>query len=285
MALGNFHGLRVLALESRRAAEVAKLIRTYGGEPTVAPAMREVPLDSNHEALEFCERLLRGDFDLVIFTTGVGARKLLEIASTRFEPAQLVEALRRVKIITRGPKSSAAVREMGLTVTAAAPDPRTWREGVGALDSAFGSSLAGLRAAVQEYGVSNPELLEALSSRQVKWTRVPVYQWALPIDLEPLRSAIRSIAGGDVDVIVFLTAVQVAHLFEVAGEMDMTAPLREGIRNALILSIGPSTTEGLARYDIPPDFEPSSPKMGILMNEAAACAEALLAEKRARKRG
>jgi len=45
--MSGFTGLRVLALESRRAAELAKLISTYGGEPVVAPAMREVPLDSN----------------------------------------------------------------------------------------------------------------------------------------------------------------------------------------------------------------------------------------------
>jgi len=68
----NFGGLRVLSLESRRSVEVAKLIRTYGGEPLTAPAMREIPLDSNHPILEFAEALMRGAFDLVIFTTGVG---------------------------------------------------------------------------------------------------------------------------------------------------------------------------------------------------------------------
>ena len=39
MTAANFNGLRVLSLESRRAVETAKLIRTYGGEPLVAPAM------------------------------------------------------------------------------------------------------------------------------------------------------------------------------------------------------------------------------------------------------
>ena len=114
MASGNFNGLRVLALESRRATEIAKLIRTYGGEPTVAPAMREVPLESNHEALEFAGHLLQEEFDLVIFTTGVGVRRLMEIVGSRYDRARIIESLRRVKLATRGPKSSAAVREMGL---------------------------------------------------------------------------------------------------------------------------------------------------------------------------
>jgi uroporphyrinogen-III synthase len=51
----------------------------------------------------------------------------------------------------------------------------------------------------------------------------------------------------------------------------------------VVLSIGPSTSEELARYDIRPDFEPSHPKMGLLMNEASECAVGLLEEKRGRQ--
>jgi hypothetical protein len=53
MPTGSFNGLSVLALESRRAREIAKLIENLGGVPIVAPSVREVPLDSNQEALEF----------------------------------------------------------------------------------------------------------------------------------------------------------------------------------------------------------------------------------------
>ena len=59
----DFAGLRVLALESRRSTEVASLISTYGGTPIVAPALREVPLESNTEALAFAAALLRGELD------------------------------------------------------------------------------------------------------------------------------------------------------------------------------------------------------------------------------
>src|SRR5579875_1507701 len=136
MAFGSFHGLRILSLENRRAAEIAKLIRTYGGEPTVASAMREVPLESNHEALEFAGRLLQGEFDLVIFMTGIGVRRLMDIVGTRYDRPRVIESLRRVKLATRGPKASAAVREMGLSVAVTAPEPCTWRETIDALDSA-----------------------------------------------------------------------------------------------------------------------------------------------------
>lgn len=280
MVSGNFNGMKVLALESRRAAEIAKLIRTHGGDPMVAPAMREVSLGSNEEALEFGRRLIDGEFDVVICTTGVGVRRLMDILETRYERTRIVESLGRVKLVARGPKSTAALRELGLSAAVTAPEPSTWRELVGALKGAFGASLSGQRAAVQEYGTTNPELLNALSEHQVKWTRVPVYQWALPDDLEPLRDAVRSIAEGKIDVVVFLTAIQVVHLFRVAETVNLTEPLRAGLQRTVILSIGPSTTEELGRYGLRPDFEPSHPKMGILMNEAAGRAAKLLEEKR-----
>ncbi|MFZ0516234.1 MAG: uroporphyrinogen-III synthase [Acidobacteriaceae bacterium] len=280
MAPRSFNGLRVLALETRRATEISKLIRTYGGEPTVASAMREAPLESNHEAFEFARRLLNREFDLVIFLTGVGARRLIDIVESRYERERILESLRRVKLAARGPKSSAALREMGLPVAVTAPEPCTWREVIGSLDGAFGPSLEGLRAAVQEYGSPNLNLLDALTQHHVEWTRVPVYQWMLPDDLEPLRNAVRSIGAGKIDVIVFLTAIQVTHLFQVAEMMDASGALLAGLLQTVVLSIGPSTSEELSRHGIEPDFEPSHPKMGFLMNESAECAARLLEEKR-----
>jgi uroporphyrinogen-III synthase len=276
-----FTGLRVLALESRRAAEIEKLIRSAGGEPIVAPAMREVPLESNQEALQFAAHLLAGEYDLVIFLTGVGIRRLTEIVTTQYDPARFIEALRGVKIASRGPKPNAALRELGVPIAVSAPEPCTWHELVASLDSAFGASLRGMRAAVQEYGTSNPELLSALAARGVQCTAVPVYHWALPEDVEPLRRAVRAIMAGQVDVILLLTAVQVIHLLHIAEEIGVKDNLVEAMQRTVILSIGPSTTEELIAIGIQPDYEPSHPKMGILIHEAAEHVQGLLQRKRA----
>ena len=80
--LNGFAGLRVLSLESRRAPEMAKLIANYGGLATVAPSMREVPLESNTEAQEFARTLDGDGFDMVILLTGVGTRALSRVAET-----------------------------------------------------------------------------------------------------------------------------------------------------------------------------------------------------------
>jgi uroporphyrinogen-III synthase len=100
------------------------------------------------------------------------------------------------------------------------------------------------------------------------------------LDLEPLRNAVRSIVAGTVDVLVFLTAVQVVHLLQVAEQMGEKDALLQAMRKTVVLSIGPSTTEELAKVGIPPDLEPSHPRMGILIHEAAARAGHMLQAKR-----
>ena len=129
-----FAGLRVLSLESRRAVEMAKLIETYGGAAMVAPSMREIPLESNKEAQEFTRKLLAGGFEIIIFLTGVGTRALARVAETVCTRDVFVAALQRVPIVARGPKPVAALKEMGVPVTLAVPEPNTWRELLAALD-------------------------------------------------------------------------------------------------------------------------------------------------------
>jgi uroporphyrinogen-III synthase len=282
--MSGFSGLRVLALESRRAAELAKLISTYGGEPIVAPAMREVPLDSNAEALSFAEGLLAGKFDIVIFLTGVGTRAVLRIAETKFRREDFIAALQRVKVVPRGPKPIAVLRELGVTAALTVPEPNTWRELLQTLDEAAKSSpefrLRRACIALQEYGISNPELIAGLTDRGAIVTRVPVYQWALPEDLAPLRSAIEELAAGKIDAVLFTTGIQVAHLFQVAAEMKLEEAVLQGLRRALVASIGPTTSEELQGKGIQPDLEPSHPKMGFLVKETAEQAPDLLAKKR-----
>src|SRR5512138_692525 len=101
----SFSGLRVLILESRRAQELASIVTSYGGQPVSAPSMREVPLQSNPEAVAFADALERGDYGLVILLTGVGTRTLVAVVErVRGTSTSFVEALRRTKVLARGPK-------------------------------------------------------------------------------------------------------------------------------------------------------------------------------------
>ena len=277
----DFAGLRVLSLESRRGQEMAKLIASYGGEAMIAPSMREVPLETNTEALAFARKLFDGEFDIVIFLTGVGTRALGRVVETICPLDQYWAALRKVAVVARGPKPIAVLREWNVPIALTAPEPNTWREILRALDeNAASLPLQGRRVAVQEYGVSNPDLLAGLAERGAQVTSVPVYEWALPEDTAPLRSAISAIGRNKLDVILFTTATQVDHLFRIAAEMKQEDALRRAWPQMLVASIGPTTSERLREFGIEPDMEPAHPKMGYLVSEAAERSAGILRRKR-----
>ena len=273
--------MRVISLESRRAPEMAKLIESNGGRATVAPSMREIPLASNTQAISFARKLSENGFDIVVFLTGVGTRALTRVVETVYPVEQFVAALRRIAIVARGPKPVAALKELGVPVTVAVPEPNTWRDLLRTLDEKAESvPIKGRRVAVQEYGISNPELLNGLSDRGAQVTRVPVYEWGLPEDVEPLRSAVTAIARDEFDVILCTTGIQVNHLFQVAAEMNQEDLMRRGLSKMLIASIGPVTSERLHEYGLQADIEPTHPKMGYLVSETAQRSAEILRQKR-----
>jgi uroporphyrinogen-III synthase len=260
----------VLILESRRAREMASIVTSYGGVPISAPSMREVPLESNTDAVTAAQTLIDGGFDVVVLLTGVGTRAWLDVADqvcAAREP--FVEALRRVRVAVRGPKPLSVLRELGVAAWVTAPEPNTWRDLLAAIDTADAGSMRNAHVAVQEYGASNPELLAALETRGARVTRVPVYQWTLPEDLEPLRAGIRSLADGAVDVALFTTGTQAVHLMQVAESMEMGESTRNALRRVTVASIGPTTSDELRRHGIEPRLDASHPKMGFLVREAA----------------
>ena len=275
---GGLQGLKIISFESRRAVEIAELIRRYGGEPFVAPSMREVPLEENRGALELVPDLEAGKLDLLILMTGVGTRTLDQVLLTQFSQARITAALQRVRLVARGPKPVAALKELGLPPAIPVPEPNTWREVLSTLDAAV--DLRGKRIAVQEYGIPNPELTSALRARGATVSAISIYRWELPDDLDPLRQAIETITQGDADVVLFTNGAQVDHLFRVAAENNSTDSLREGFQRAVVGSVGPICTQVLEQYGIDPDIEPAHPKMGSLIAEVAASVQPLLEAKR-----
>lgn len=270
-----FDGLRVLALESRRGEEIGTLIRKNGGVATVAPSMREVPIDDNPEVFAFYEALRAGAYEMVILLTGVGVRAVETILAPRTGAGALAEALKTVTVVPRGPKPQAVLREWGVPWAVPVPSPNTWRELLAAIEG-----RPERRVAVQEYGRSNENLLAGLRERGCTVTPVRVYQWDLPEDTGPLREAARQLAAGAFDMILLTTSMQLPHLLGVAAEEGLEPAVRAALGRMAICSIGPTTTETVEDLGLSVDIEPSSPKMGILVREAGLAAGDMIARKR-----
>jgi uroporphyrinogen decarboxylase len=249
-----------------------------GGSAFVSPSMREVTPELNQAAIDFANRLITGQIDVIIFLTGVGARSLVEQVERHVERARFLAAISDIKSVVRGPKPLAVLRELGITPSLTVPEPNTWRELLAALDREL--PVANLIVGVQEYGVKNPSLVAGLEARGATVDAVHVYDWALPEDCGPLEKNIRRIAAGEIDVAMFTSGNQVLNLLKLADDLGLADELRTQLRQIVVASIGPTTSEILRNQDLPVDLEPSHPKMGHLVVETAEQAAKLLARKR-----
>jgi len=270
-----FAGLRVLALESRRAGVMEEAIRRHGGVPFVAASVKEIPFAQHEEAHRWAERLFAGEFDLLILMTGVGLSFLRDVIAERYPVERFVDALRRITLVCRGPKPVAALHEMGVPNRIIVPEPNSWREIVPVV-----AARPERRISIQEYGRANPQLVQALRELGAEVSAISIYRWALPDNQTPLREAVRRIAARECDVVLFTTSIQLIHLLEVAEEMGVESAVRQALAEDLVIgSVGPVMTETLVDYGFPPDIVPEHPKLPVLVRAAAESARSILARK------
>ncbi len=254
----------VCTFESRRAEDMRVLIERFGGTPVVAPSMQEVLLEKNSEAIAAIQKIIAGETQYLILLTGVGVEAMLGIAATQQLKERLLQVMKNIPLLIRGPKPAAVLKRLGLKYAVKAPEPNTWRELLAAIDEAS-VALEGQTVAVQEYGISNPELYEGLKQQGATVLPVPVYRWALPDDLQPLESAIKKIIAGHTDILLFTSAQQVRHVLMVAKQHSCQTQWLEAANRILVASIGPTCSETLNEVGLNVGFEASPPKMGPLV--------------------
>jgi uroporphyrinogen-III synthase len=273
-----FNGMTIAAFETRMATEFARLIERYGGRPLVAPVLREISLKNNSIVQEFGVRLMAGRVDLLILMTGIGTTTLFDLLKVRYPWETITAALQDLTIIARGPKPVAALKVAGFQATLTVPEPNTWHDILTTLDEH--RPVQGLRVVLQEYGASNPDLLKALEQRGAEVFPVPIYKWALPEDLGPMRHVLDEIMAGLVQVILITNAAQVDHVMQVLEQDGQVEPFRAALTKLVVASIGPTASERLRHHGWPVDCEPSHPKMGILVKEVSEQVSRFIESKR-----
>jgi uroporphyrinogen-III synthase len=262
-ASANFNGARVLALESRRAEEMRTLIESFGGQATVAPSMREVPLENNAALLEFITALHQARVDELVCMTGVGTRFLLR----QLEPAPgALEALKKVNLVLRSGKAVPVLRERGLTGTLVR-DPHTWHE---VLAHYQGLNIRGKRVWIAEFGDDAPkDFIAGLELLGASVDVLPVYRWALPEDTAPLEEAIGRVAQNEFDWLLLTSGVQLWHAVGFARSKGLEGDFRAGLARLRIASIGPSCNEAMQELGFQPAVTADPHKMGVLVRVAA----------------
>ncbi len=156
--------------------------------------------------------------------------------------------------------------------------PHTWREILQAIDRYV--PIANHTIGLQEYGEPNASLLAGLEARGATVITLRLYHWDLPEDTTELSAALKQIADGRIDAALFTTSHQLVNVLNLAQRTGMAEQVRQGLRAAVIGSIGPDTSAMIRQHDLPVDVQPEHPTMAALVNAVAEDAAELLSKKR-----
>ncbi|TXS36132.1 uroporphyrinogen-III synthase [Streptomyces sp. OR43] len=235
---GPLAGFTVGVTAARRADELGTLLRRRGATVVHAPALRIVPLADDSELLAATKELLDTVPDVVVATTAIGFRGWIEAADGWGIGEQLLDTLRGVELLARGPKVKGAVRAAGLTETWS-PASESMAE---VLERLLEEGVEGRRIALQLHGEPLPGFVESLRAAGGEVVGVPVYRWMPPEDIAPLDRLIDITVAGGLDALTFTSAPAAVSLLRRAGERgllnELTAVLQGDVLSACV---GPVT--------------------------------------------
>ncbi|MFE0461560.1 uroporphyrinogen-III synthase [Kitasatospora sp. NPDC058965] len=254
-------GYTIGVTAARRREELVALLRRRGARVVEAPALRIMPLEDDEALRRATEQCLTAPLDYVVATTGVGWRGWLSAADGWGHGARLAEVCAPAVVLTRGPKATGAVRAGGLS--------ETWSPATEATDELLAWLLArdlrGRRVAVQEHGASLDGFSAALRERGAEVIPVPVYRWAPPEDLSPLRRLVEQTARREVHALTFTSAPAITAFLGTADELGLRAEVLAGLREEVLpVCVGPVCARPLEEAGITPHC-PERGRLGAMV--------------------
>ena len=252
-AAGPLAGYSVAITAARRAEELAALLSRRGARVVSAPSIEMVPLSDDTALRAATEAVIATPPDLLIPTTGIGFRGWHEAAAGWGLADELMAALASVRIISRGPKVTGAVRAAGLREEWA-PGSKSSAEVLAHLRT---EGVAGRRIAVQLHGAiddwdPNRELVDGLRDLGAEVVEAPVYSWRRPTDSGPLDALIGDLVRGRLDAVTFTSGPAAVSLLTRSRQLGVGDDLLEALRGPVaVYCVGPVTAAPLTAAGVP----------------------------------
>lgn len=235
---GPLAGFTVGVTAARRADELGALLQRRGATVLHAPALRIVPLADDGELLAATKEIIDHVPDVVVATTAIGFRGWVEAADGWGLGEQLLDRLRGVELLARGPKVKGAIRAAGLTEEWS-PSSESMAE---VLDRLLEEGVDGRRIAVQLHGEPLPGFVEALRVGGAEVLPVPVYRWMPPEDIGPVDRLLDAVVSRGVDALTFTSAPAAASLLSRAEARGLLGEVLVALgHDVLPACVGPVT--------------------------------------------
>jgi uroporphyrinogen-III synthase len=258
-------GFRIAVTSARRADELGALLIRRGATVTSAAAIAMVPLPDDDELREHTEALVANPPDVVIATTGIGLRGWIAAADGWGLADELIAALGKARVVSRGPKATGALRAAGLPEEWS-PESESSREVVHYLRE---GGILGLRIAVQLHGATEewdpfPEFLDELRTAGAEVVPIRVYRWHPAPHDGAFDQLVVGIAERKFDAVSFTSAPAVAAMLMRAVELGVEDQVLSALRTDVhAMCVGPVTARPLVRLGVPTS-SPERMRLGAL---------------------
>jgi len=272
---GPLAGFTVGVTAARRADELGALLQRRGAAVLHAPALRIVPVADDSELLAATKGLIDLAPDVVVATTAIGFRGWVEAADGWGLGEALLDRLRGVELLARGPKVKGSIRAAGLTEEWS-PSSESMAE---VLDRLLEEGVDGRRIAVQLHGEPLPGFVEALRAAGAEVVGVPVYRWMPPEDIGPVDRLLDATVSRGVDALTFTSAPAAASLLNRAEKRGLLPELLAALHHDVLPAcVGPVTALPLQAHGVTtvsPERFRLGPLVQVLCQELPARARSL----------
>ncbi len=245
----SLHGKIVAVPETRQLGILVELLTNRGAQVLEIPLVAILDAPDPAPVVAWLQRFIETPPELFVLLTGEGLKRLLELAHRHGLQDAFVDALRRTRKLSRGPKPERVLRTLGLQADILAPEPTT--EGV--IASLASQDLSAKRIAVQLYGEEpNLRLVDFLREKGAGVDTVAPYVYASKEDEAKVVQFIKALEAGQVDVVTFTSQPQYMRLHDVAKAHGLEQALQAGMKRTLLAAIGPLVAQQLteAGFDV-----------------------------------
>ncbi len=264
MAKG-LEGKKIVFGGTRKIEEISTIIEKQGGIPVVRPLQGTVFL-AEKEVEPDLQKFMETGADWIVFTTGIGLETLLNIAERLAVKDEFLNILQQAKVASRGYKTLAALKKLGINPVAVDEDGTT----SGLTRSIEGFDFTGKRVMIQLHGETAPALTKFFEDRGAAVLKILPYQHIAP-EAETVNTLCKEILHNEIDAVCFTTAIQVRSLFQFARNQGIHADILNAFStNVVAAAVGKVTAEALREEGLKRYTAPEHERMGAMIIELSS---------------
>jgi uroporphyrinogen-III synthase len=257
----------VVTRPREQAQETVMAIEERGGKPYALPTIEiQAPPDTS-AAKTFFQALADKKADYVILMSVNGVHHLLAIAESMDITDKIKNDLKNTIVMSVGPKTAQELKNNGIHVDLV-PEKYT-SEGI--LQCLQQRHVEGKAIFIPRTSEAPPELGQKLREMGNHVEEIYVYQSQLPSEKGLVEKFVKDLAGGEVDAILFTSALGVKNFFKMLKPVIPNGKLKQLIKKkTAVTAIGPTTAKALTESGVEVDVMPQNHTLDGALDALAA---------------